>query len=46
VDGPDRIFSTLLAEVYVGGKNLKHARALSAKLLRDPPVVHPSGATA
>ena len=41
VDGPDRIFATLLAEVYVGAKNLKRARALSAALLRDPPVVVP-----
>jgi biotin carboxylase len=46
VDGPDRIFSTLLAEVYVGAKNLKRARALSAELLRDPPVVVPLGAPA
>jgi carnosine synthase len=46
VDGPDRIFSTLLAEVYVGAKNLKRARALSAELLRDPPVVVPLSATA
>jgi carnosine synthase len=41
VDGPDRIFSTLLAEVYVGGKNLKRARALTAELLREAPVVVP-----
>jgi carnosine synthase len=41
VDGPDRVFSTLLAEVYVGGKDLKRARALTAELLRDPPVVAP-----
>jgi len=39
VDGPDRTFSTLLAEVYVGAKNLKRARSLGADLLRDPPVV-------
>ena len=39
VDGPERTFSTLLAEVYVGAKNLKRARALGAELLRDPPVV-------
>src|SRR5262245_14129031 len=45
VDGPDRIFATLLAEVYVGAKNLKRARALSATLLRDPPVVVPLGVT-
>jgi carnosine synthase len=41
VDGPDRIFSTLLAEVYVGGKDLKRARALTAELLREAPVVVP-----
>jgi carnosine synthase len=41
VDGPDRIFATLLAEVYVGAKDMKRARALSAELLRDPPVVTP-----
>jgi biotin carboxylase len=46
VDGPDRIFSTLLAEVYVGAKNLKRARALSSELLHDPPVVVPLSATA
>ena len=45
VDGPDRTFSTLLAEVYVGAKNLKRARSLGADLLRDPPVVVPSAAT-
>jgi biotin carboxylase len=45
VDGPDRIFSTLLAEVYVGAKDLKRARALSAQLLRDPPVVRPFSAS-
>jgi biotin carboxylase len=46
VDGPDRVFSTLLAEVYVGAKDLKRARALTAELLRDPPVVDPVAAPA
>jgi biotin carboxylase len=46
VDGPDRTFSTLLAEVYVGAKNLKRARSLGADLLRDPPVVVPPAAPA
>ena len=46
VDGPDRIFSTLLAEVYVGAKNLRRARSLAAELLRDPPVVVPPAASA
>lgn len=45
VDGPDRVFSTLLAEIYVGAKNLKHARALTAELLREPPVVAPIDST-
>ena len=39
VDGPERTFATLLAEVYVGAKNLKRARSVGAELLRDPPVV-------
>jgi biotin carboxylase len=41
VNGPDQIFSTELAEVYVGGKNLRRARSLAAEVLRDPPVVVP-----
>jgi biotin carboxylase len=39
VNGPDQVFSTELAEVYVGAKNLKRARSLAAEVLRDPPVV-------
>ena len=39
VNGPDRIFATELAEVYVGAKNLRRARALAAEVFRDPPVV-------
>jgi len=46
VDGPDRLFSTVLAEVTVADKNLRRARALAAAVLRDPPVVVPPGATA
>ena len=45
VSGPDRLFSTVLAEVTVAAKNLKRARALAAEALRDPPVVVPLGAT-
>jgi biotin carboxylase len=45
VDGPDRTFSTLLAEVYVGAKDLKRARSLGAELLRDPPVVAAAATT-
>ena len=41
VDGPDRIFSTVLADVYVGAKNLRRGRSLMATVLRDPPVVTP-----
>jgi biotin carboxylase len=41
VNGPDRIFATELAEVYVGAKNLRRARSLLAAVLRDPPVVEP-----
>jgi hypothetical protein len=41
VDGPDRVFATPLAEVYVGARNLRRARSLSAEVLRDPPVVVP-----
>jgi biotin carboxylase len=41
VDGPDRIFSTVLADVYVGAKNVRRGRSLIAEVLRDPPVVTP-----
>jgi carnosine synthase len=41
VDGPDRVFSTDLAEVYVGARSLRAARSLVAEVLRDPPVVVP-----
>jgi biotin carboxylase len=41
VNGPDQIFSTELAEVYVGAKNLRRARSLTEELLREPPVVVP-----
>jgi hypothetical protein len=42
VNGPDQIFSTELAEVYVGAKNLRRARSLTEEMLREPPVVVPS----
>ena len=42
VDGPDRVFSTLLADVTLIGKDLKHARALTSQLLAHPPVVVPA----
>jgi hypothetical protein len=41
VNGPDQIFSTELAEVYVGAKNLRRARSLTQEVLREPPVVVP-----
>ena len=41
VKGPDQIFSTELAELYVGAKNLRRARSLAAEVLRDPPVIVP-----
>jgi hypothetical protein len=39
VSGPEQIFSTELAEVYVGAKNLRRAQSLTQELLREPPVV-------
>jgi carnosine synthase len=39
VDGPDRIFSTVLADVYLGARNVRRAQSLIAQVLRDPPVV-------
>ena len=41
VSGPDQIFSTELAELYVGAKTLRRARSLAAEVMRDPPVVVP-----
>jgi len=41
VRGPEEVFSTVLADVYVSGKNLRRARSLAASLLRHPPVVVP-----
>jgi len=43
VDGPDRLFATELAEIYVSAKDLRRARALLAEVTRDPPVVAPLG---
>ena len=39
VNGPEEVFATVLAELSVIGKDLRHARALAAEVLRDPPVV-------
>ena len=41
VDGPDRIFPTVLADVYVGAKNVRRGESLIAEVLRNPPVVTP-----
>ena len=42
VAGPDRTFATVLAELTVSGKNLRHARALAAQVLREPPRILPA----
>jgi biotin carboxylase len=39
VKGPEDIFSTVLAEVSVVGKDLRHARAVAAAVVREPPRV-------
>jgi carnosine synthase len=41
VNGPETLFPTLLAEVYVSAKSLRRARWLAAKVLCEPPVVVP-----
>ena len=44
VDGPDRVFASVLAEVTLVAKDLRRARELTADLLRDPPQVVPASA--
>ena len=39
VTGPEDVFSTVLAELSVIGKDLRHARAVADAVLRDPPIV-------
>jgi biotin carboxylase len=39
VSGPEAVFATVLAEVSVIGKDLRHARGLADTIVRDPPVV-------
>src|SRR5262249_3400598 len=46
VDGPDQLFSTVLAEGYVGAKNPRCGRALVGEVLHEPPVGAPLAATA
>jgi carnosine synthase len=41
VNGPDGIFSTELAEIYVAAESLRRARSLAEEVLREPPVVVP-----
>jgi len=41
VSGPDSTFATVLAELTLSGKNLRHARSLAARVLREPPRILP-----
>ena len=42
VAGPDHTFATVLAELTLSGKNLRHARRRAAQVLRDPPRILPA----
>jgi carnosine synthase len=42
VAGPDSTFATVLAELTLSGKNLRHARSLAAQVLREPPRIVPA----
>ena len=42
VAGPDQTFATVLAELTLTGKNLRHARSLAARALREPPRIVPA----
>ena len=42
VAGPDSTFATVLAELTLSGKNLRHARSRAAKVLREPPRILPA----
>jgi biotin carboxylase len=46
VDGPDRVFATVLAELTLSGKNLRRARSRAAQVLSDPPRVVAAGHSA
>jgi hypothetical protein len=39
VHGPEDVFATAVADLYVSGRNLKHARAIAVEILREPPRV-------
>jgi carnosine synthase len=41
VNGPEHVFASVLAELVVRDKDLKRARLLAARLLKDPPVIEP-----
>jgi biotin carboxylase len=43
VAGPEEIFATVLGEVSVIAKDVRHAREIAARVLRDPPVVESAG---
>jgi carnosine synthase len=43
VVGPEGVFASLLVEVTLVAKDLRTARALTAQVLRDPPVIIASG---
>jgi carnosine synthase len=42
VAGPDSTFATVLAELTLSGKNLRHARSLAAQVLSEPPRILPA----
>jgi biotin carboxylase len=39
VAGPERVFATVLAELYISGRNLRDARARAAEVFRERPLV-------
>jgi biotin carboxylase len=41
VDGPDRTFATVLADLTLSGRNLRRARSLAAQVLSEPPRIIP-----
>jgi hypothetical protein len=45
VVGPEVVFASVLVELTLVAKDLRTARALTAQVLRDPPVVVATGST-
>jgi biotin carboxylase len=43
VAGPERVFATVLAELYISGRNLRDARARAAEVFRERPLVRQDG---